>query len=282
MTRLIINADDFGIHTSVNQAVIKAFQEGVLTSTSLLANGPCYEEAVRLAKENPGLGIGIHLCLVGSLPPILGIREVPSLVNAEGLFPESYGTVMKKGFLGKIDYRQVYNEWDAQIEKIKQTGLVITHVDSHQHVHMLPPIWNIVQALMKKHDIHRVRIPRESYLFKAFAGNPVRVMGRNGLTWLSEQAMTAVRKWHYTTTDYFWGMVDGGSMTEAHLQYIIKQLPVGIHEIMMHPAMSTDEMKQQFTWGYHWEDELQALLSVRIRNLVTTRKIQLVHYGELL
>lgn len=281
MNRLIINADDFGIHTAVNRAVVQAFQQGVLTSTSLLAAGAAYEEAVTAANDNPGLGIGIHLCLVGSLSPVLDPKEVPSLVTEEGVFPESYGTVMKNILLGKVDYGEIYRELDAQIEKIMRARIRVTHVDSHQHLHILPPVWKIVQALMKKYGLHRVRIPRESYLFKPFTGNPVRIMGRNGLTWLSEKAMRGVRQFGYTTSDYFWGMLDGGSMDETHLGYILKNLPFGVHEIMMHPAISTATMAKTFAWGYRWEEEYRALVSPYIRHVLSQKKIQLIHYGEL-
>lgn len=281
MNRVIFNADDFGIHTEVNHAVIEAYEQGVLTSTSLLATGPAYEEAVALAKEHPGLGIGIHLCLVGSLPTILGPAEVPSLVDAQGLVPESYAEFMKRSVLGQINYEQVYRELDAQMEKIMAAGLHITHVDSHQHLHMLPHVWPIVQTLMKKYGIHRLRVPREAYTFKALHANPVRVMARNSLTFLGERAMRDVRRLQFTTTDFFWGMVDGGNMNETNLSYILNRLPFGVHEIMMHPGRSTAVLAKTFSWGYHWQDEFAALMSSKIRELMDRRQIQKINFGDL-
>lgn len=278
---MIINADDFGIHTEVNRAVIEAHEQGLLLSTSLLASGPAFDEAVALAKEHPELGIGIHLCLVGSLPTVLSPREVPSLVDADGLLPESYVPLIKKMWSGHIDFEQVYRELDAQMGKIMSTGLNVTHVDSHQHMHMLPPVWKIVQALMKKYGLHRLRIPREAYSFKAMAANPGRVMGRDGLTYLAKKAMTDVKRLRFTTTDYFWGMVDGGHMSETNLSYILSRMPFGVHEIMMHPGRSTAVLSQSFSWGYHWEDEFHALLSPRIRQLMEEQHIEPIHYGKL-
>jgi hopanoid biosynthesis associated protein HpnK len=281
MNRLIINADDFGIHTEVNHAIITACQQGILTSTSLLATGPAFDEAVELARQCPKLGIGIHLCLVGSLRPVLPQSAVPSLVTAQGVVPESYAEVMKRIFAGKYNYEQVYQELDAQMAKIMATGLNITHVDSHQHLHVLPQIWPIVQTLMKKYHIHRLRIPREDYTFKALLANPVRALGRDGLTYLSKRAMKDVRRLHFTTSDYFWGMADGGNMNEQNLKYIISRLPFGIHEIMMHPGRSTAVLSQSFSWGYHWEDEFHALLSTTIRQYLQDHGIELIHYGDL-
>ena len=165
MNRVIINADDFGIHTEVNHAIIEACEQGVLTSTSLLPTGPAFEEAVSLARTCPRLGIGIHLCLVGSLPTVLSPQEVPTLVTDSGRVPDSYPEVIKRACQGRLDYGQVYRELDAQMEKIMATGLPIDHIDSHQHLHVLPQIWNIVQSLMMKYGIHRVRIPREAYSY---------------------------------------------------------------------------------------------------------------------
>jgi hopanoid biosynthesis associated protein HpnK len=281
MNRLIINADDFGIHTEVNQAIIDAHQRGILTSTSLLASGPAFEEAVALARQCPKLGIGIHLCLVGSLPTVLSKDEVPTLVDGDGLLPENYVGFIKKVYEGKVDYEQLYRELDAQMQKILATGLTITHIDSHQHMHVLPPVWKIVQTLMKQYHIHRLRIPGEAYSFKMLNAPPVRVMGRNGLTWLSKKALRDVRRLHYTTSDYFWGMVDGGHMDETNLLYILKQLPFGIHEIMMHPGRKTEVLAQSFQWGYHWQDEYGALLSPRIRQVLAEQQIQMINFGDL-
>ena len=249
MNRVIINADDFGIHTEVNQAVIEACEQGVLTSTSLLANGPAFDEAVDLARKCPGLGIGIHLSLVGSLPTVLSAREVPTLVQPDGLLPESYTEVVKRACQGKLDYGQVYRELDAQMEKIMATG--------------------------------RLRIPREAYSYKVLSANPVRIAGRDGLTYLSKKAMASVRRLHFTTTDFFWGMVDGGHMTESNLHYLIDRLPFGTHEIMMHPGRSTAVLSQSFSWGYHWQDEFQSLLSPAIRQQLEAKQIELITYGDL-
>lgn len=281
MNRLIVNADDFGIHPEVNQGVADGFDQGILRSTSLLATGPAFAEAVSLAQERQGLGIGIHLCLVGGLSPVLPAADVPSLVDDNGLFPESYGEFMKRVYTGRINYEELYRELDAQMGKIMDQPLSITHVDSHQHLHVLPQVWAVVRALMLKYHLHRLRIPAESYLFKLWMAKPVRAMGRDGLTYFARRAARDARHLGFMMPDHFWGMVDGGNMNETNLAYIIGQLPFGVHEIMMHPGRNTAVLSQSFHWGYHWQDELAAIRSPRIRKLIEQREIQLIHFGDL-
>lgn len=281
MNRLIINADDFGIHEQVNNGVIQAHRQGILTSTSLLANGTAFTEAVAVAKMCPNLGIGAHLCLVGGLPPVLPVDQVRSLVTEDGTLPADYTVFMKNVYKGKVNFNEVYQELDAQLTRIAATGLSITHVDSHQHMHILPPVLKITVALMKKYGLHRLRIPRESYFFKVASAGMVRIVGRDGLTFLSNRAMKAVRDNQFITTDYFWGMIDGGNMNVKNLSYIIQNLPFGINEIMIHPGVHPEILGKTFTWGYHWQDEYDAVVNPQVRQLIEDRQIELVHYGQL-
>lgn len=281
MKRLIINADDFGIHPLVNEGIIEGHVHGVLTSTTLLASGMAFDDAVRKVKAVPTLGVGVHLCLVGALPPVSPVHEVSSLVDAEGLFYPSYGPVIKRAYEGKVQYEEVYEEWDRQIGKVVATGIPITHVDSHQHLHILPPFWKITVALMKKYKIYKVRIPRESYGFKTILANPFRTAGRTGLTFLAKKAAQDIVPCGLTTTQHFWGMIDGGHMNGQNLSYVLAQLGRGSHEIMMHPGRNTKELRAYFSFAYNWEEEYKALVSPAIKDKIKERKIELIHYGQL-
>lgn len=165
MTKIIVNADDFGINKSVNQAIIQGFKNGIITSTSLLANGDEFEEAITLSQKNPQLGIGIHLALVGGLKPLSDQDEVRSLLDENGYLVDNHTIFIKKLGLGEINLNEVYKELDKQFAKICQHNIRITHVDGHQHMHILPQILPMVIALMKKYGINKMRIPDENYFF---------------------------------------------------------------------------------------------------------------------
>ena len=221
MKYLIVNADDFGIHTDVNKGIIKAYNEGCLTSTSLISVGKAAEEAAELAIENPGLGVGLHFTLVAE-KPALPVDKVSTLVDDNGYFFPDHVAFIKRFLLGKIDLSQLQNECEAQITKAEKLGVSITHIDSHQHLHVLPHLSNICFDIAKRHNINKMRFPGENVFFK---GNyPVsigRMLARDGLTVCAKLARFHGKKEHFTMPDYFFGMVAGGNLLEKYFMSIL-------------------------------------------------------------
>ena len=153
MSKLIINADDFGLHSAINEGIIVGHTKGAITSTSILASGAAFNEAVDMAKEYPKLGIGIHIALVGGIAPVSDPSEIPSLVTKEGVFVDNYIEFMKRIYSGSINYDEVRTEITKQVSKIMESGVNVTHIDGHQHMHVLPSILPIVleQAMRYKY-----------------------------------------------------------------------------------------------------------------------------------
>lgn len=281
MKRLIINADDFGLHLSVNKAVIEAHQKGCLTSTSIIPSGKAFDHAVLLALKNPGLGIGIHLTLVAEAP-VSNPDCIPSLVTSTKVFNTQYPQFLLNYILGKINLDEVRLELFAQVEKVVNTGIKVTHLDSHQHLHVLPGILDIVIEIAKKYNIKAIRIPDESYLFLGgYPFKPFRMIARAGLTFLAKRARTKISKYGLNTPNNFFGMLAGGNMQEKYLANIIRQLPEGISEIMVHPAIDGKVLQRLLKWSYNWEDELFALTSKTVIKLINKDDIRLVSFGEL-
>lgn len=278
--QLIINADDFGIHPAVNEAVRKAATEGILTSTSLMAGGDAFDEAVEMARSMPSLGIGIHLTLVGGIKPVLPPSEVPSLTWDNGVFCHDYGKLIVRDLEGKISLSEVYAEWDAQIQKIMNTGLPVTHMDGHQHMHMWPHFYPIARDLAKKYHISCMRVPDEDVLFGMKDGHIIRWAAKNGLSLLSRMHRSDLKKNHVRTNDHFFGMLYGGHLSPERFAKFILQTKPGITEIMCHPSADTRAMEDTFHWGYHGEDELAGLLADINRELIAKKQISLISYRD--
>lgn len=278
--QLIINADDFGIHPAVNEAVRKAATEGILTSTSLMAGGDAFDEAVEMARSMLSLGIGIHLTLVGGIKPVLPPSEVPSLTWDNGVFCHDYGKLIVRDLEGKISLSEVYAEWDAQIQKIMNTGLPITHMDGHQHMHMWPHFYPIARDLAKKYHISCMRVPDEDVLFGMKDGHIIRWAAKNGLSLLSRMHRPDLKKNHIRTNDHFFGMLYGGHLSPERFAKFILQTKPGITEIMCHPSSDTRAMENTFHWGYHGEDELAGLLADINRELIAKKQISLISYRD--
>ena len=278
--QLIINADDFGIHPAVNEAVHKAATEGILTSTSLMAGGDAFDEAVEMARSMPSLGIGIHLTLVGGIKPVLPPSEVPSLTWDNGVFCHDYGKLIVRDLEGKISLSEVYAEWDAQIQKIMNTGLPVTHMDGHQHMHMWPHFYPIARDLAKKYHISCMRVPDEDVLFGMKDGHIIRWAAKNGLSLLSRMHRPDLKKNHIRTNDHFFGMLYGGHLSPERFAKFILQTKPGITEILCHPSADTRAMEDTFHWGYHGEDELAGLLADINRELIEKKQISLISYRD--
>lgn len=279
--RLIINADDFGIHESVNRGIYKAFTEGILTSTSLMAGGECFHDAVAMAREMDGIGIGVHLTLVGGMPSVLPAEEIPSLTWDNGVLCRDYMELIKRDLQHKISLDEVYREWNAQICRVMETGLPVTHIDGHQHLHMWNRFFPIALTLAKRYGIHCMRVPDERLLFGLRPSNAVRAFSRDGLSLMAKGHRKTLRKMGILCNDHFWGMLYGGNFNERRMMHIVDRIRDGVTEFMCHPSADAAALDRAFHWGYHGEDELKALLSKAIQDALKKNEIELISYRAL-
>jgi hopanoid biosynthesis associated protein HpnK len=279
MKQLIVNGDDFGLHPSVNEGIIASHVGGCLTSTTIMAGGNAFDHAVSLAKQYPGLGIGVHLALVGTSPVARG--NIPTLLTRNGTLYSNYLEFTAHYLQGKIAKDHIYYELWCQMQKVVGQGIAISHIDSHQHLHVLPGMAEIISRIAREFHIEKIRIPAEGI---GFAG-PVqvslgRVAARAVLTACSRLAKRYYRRQGFIAPEHFYGMLAGGAMSRTLLQYIIARLPEGVSEIMVHPGLSTKELAGSFTWGYHWQEEMEALRSQEVLDLIQASEVQLINYRE--
>lgn len=282
MKQLIVNADDFGLHPLINAGIIKGHQEGFITSTSLMPSAPCWQEAVRLAKENPRLGIGVHLTLVGGVPSVLPKEQVSSLLDDDGLFLPDYVAFAKRYYSGAVKKAELEAELRAQLERALSCGVNITHIDSHQHTHVLPGINSLVLKLSNEYNIIRVRIPKEGYLFTGgFQTGVGRLIGRSGLSFCADMAALRADSLGLRHPQHFYGMLAGGHLNAQLIANILRQLPEGVSEIMTHPGLDSAALGKAFSWQYHWREELDAYLDAGNKALLKELAIEPVSFTAL-
>lgn len=283
MRKLIINADDFGLSSGVNRAVEQAWQQGILTQASLMPGGAAFNEAVEIARRNPGLQIGLHLTLVQGRP-VLPPEKIPGLVTANGCFPDNPVAVGMKLFFDPTIRMQLRNEIEAQIIKIKETGLALSHIDGHLNIQMHPTVFGILTELMPLYDITSFRITRER-LLENLRYDRTRLPGKTVERFifgsLANYAEPTLRNQGIVTAVEVKGVLNSGRMTEAYLLAILERLQPGTSEIYFHPGCLPDAEITRRMPDYLHQEELAALLSPRVRERLQQLEITLTNYrGE--
>ncbi len=275
---LIVNADDFGLTKGVNRGIIKSFKEGVVTSASLLSVGRYFDNAAELAKENPGLGIGIHLCLTEERP-VLEKKDIPSLVDKKGCLLKSRWNFIFCCVLGKVEYAEVEKELDAQIQKILEKGLRITHIDSHGYIHMLPGVLAVVIKLAKKYNIKIIRYPREKISFYNLKWHKYVQFCFIDLLCLLARFNPGYR--NFIKTDYYFGFLDSGQLSIESVRKTLAIFNHGIAELVCHPGEHDEESGIYKHWNYDWQGELKALTSSDIKKIIEGSNIRLINFRDI-
>ncbi|HWR55108.1 MAG TPA: ChbG/HpnK family deacetylase [Negativicutes bacterium] len=278
MKQLIINADDFGLHEEINKGIIDGHRNGCITSTTLIAGGAAFTHAVELAKQCPDLSVGVHLTLVGTKPVARG--DVHSLICGRKFFPGYYKFVQAY-LLGRIDKKHIAYELGCQMQKIAGSGIKISHIDSHQHLHILPGLADVIVALAADFKVDKIRIPQEPlFSFKVGSNRPDRIAARSLLTLCAFSARRNFGRRGLRSPAHFFGILAGGTMGLKELHAIISDLPEGTAEIMVHPGANNTLLRRAYPWDYHWEEELRALKDEDILKLVSNNDIKLINYRQ--
>jgi predicted glycoside hydrolase/deacetylase ChbG (UPF0249 family) len=263
-TRLIVNADDFGFTRDVNEGIVEAHANGIVTATTLMANGDAFDHAVTLARENPSLDIGCHLVLVQGRSVADPSRELPATVA------ELTRALLRRGL-------PVYEELRAQVGKILRAGIRPTHLDTHKHTHLLPPVLEAVARIADEFGIQWVRRPFDfgidlgARMTKSAVALGLRV-ARPGFA----RALGDLK-----TTDHFAGFQITGTLKQSNLIETLERLPEGLTEFMCHPGKLGPELRAAATrLKESREMELAALVSPEVRSAIKRRKIELTNYRQ--
>ena len=272
MIRLVVNADDLGLHPRIDEGIFAAHTDGVVTSATLIAVGPTAAEAVRRAKQ-ANLGLGLHLCLTTHLTPAAPASDVRWLAPG-GRFRRNWAEFSAAWLSGLIPAEEVVVEFRAQVARARALGATFDHLATHEHVHLLPGMTSILEVLAAELSLP-IRWPRErptlhwlahprSATKSAVLGTLARIKRPRGITRVRAH-----------------GIFEGGRLTERRLLRLIDSLDEGDHEIVTHPGLEPGVVPQDPTWRYDWEQELQAVLSPRVRDAIARKGITLVTYSQL-
>jgi len=269
--RLIVNADDFGRSRSINEAVIRAHREGILTSASLMVNEPACDEAVALARQNPTLGVGLHLSLLCGRPALTR-AEIPGLLTATDEFRTNPATVGFRYFFQSGLREQLRKEVRAQFARFRATGLRLDHVNGHLHMHLHPTVFRILMEEAKQLGIERLRLTFDPFRLNLRLASGhfwYRVLHAVIYHFLSARARPVLqqRGIHYTCAVF--GLLQNARVDESYILCLLPELPVGDSELYSHPSL--DEFRNEF----------EALVSPQVRERVKQLGIQLIRYQDL-
>jgi hopanoid biosynthesis associated protein HpnK len=290
MKYLIVNADDFGFTRGVNEGVALAFKSGVLTSTTIMANGDAFDEAVEIALANPALGVGCHLALVGGRP-VAPARHVASLIESDGMLPATLTRLMTKLAGGRVQDEHIERELRAQIERVVSAGITPSHLDSHKHSHTHPRVMKSLARVAADFGIKSVRNPFESVVAAAPIGPAARA---NRRVYLKQYAMSAAvsvrarafkrlaREHAFRTPDFFCGVRLTGLLDAQAMVSVIESLKDGTTELMCHPGVYGEGLEQARTrLKQQRQRELDALIDSRLRLAIDELGVKLISYREL-
>jgi hopanoid biosynthesis associated protein HpnK len=266
---LIITADDFGLHTSVNRAVERANREGVLSAASLMVGAPASQDAVARARACPRLAVGLHLVLADGravLPP----QTIPDLVDADGRFGNQMARIGVRFFFLPRVRRQLALEIRAQFEAFAASGLALDHVNAHKHFHLHPTILSLIMDVGREFGLRAVRLPRE-------AGLPIWLRPWLALLQARLEAAGLVHN------DYLLGLRQSGRFDEPALLRALgalqKSPPAGIGELYLHPALESGSAIAASMPGYRHADEFAALVSPRVARACAALAERGVRFG---
>ena len=266
--QLIVNADDLGRTDQINEGIATAFRDGLVSSASLVANSPAFDHALTIARANPTLGVGVHLTL----------HEYPPLSDSEYL-----RALSKKSFVAAFaslayatptQVKLVEQEFRRQIEKALTHGVLVDHLDGHNHVHAHPRLTGVLFRLARDYSIRHIRLPRERLSHGKLNGRYLQKAMLNAVCTWDTFLIQGVR-W----PNDFHGFTEGGALSREAIHGMLQRMRPGLNELMCHVGADNDD--PPFHIGYHWQDEMRAVTAFTKDQLLNEFGVRVVSYSML-
>jgi chitin disaccharide deacetylase len=258
--RLIVTADDFGLHPAINQAIIQAHEIGIVKACSIMPLGgdPAFDQAVEMAFSQPTLEVGLHFCLVG----------LPGQ-------PATFGEFLPKFLTKRYPEIPVEAMVHRQLDLLERVGIKPTHINSHRHTHAIPDIMRAVCRAAVDRGIRSVRVPID---LPSMGTSLSRQLGAKAITEYAKRSKGIVEEYGLWSPDYFFGVADAGHITESRLMTVLQALPIGVTEISCHPGAHTGRLEAVLKWGYEWEAERKALISENVHYKIDAMDIGVTNF----
>jgi hopanoid biosynthesis associated protein HpnK len=290
MKKLIVNADDFGLTERINQGIVEGHRSGIITSTTLMANGSAFDSALQQARENPQLGVGIHLNLTQG-PPISAAAKISSLVDSEGNFCHTAFQLARRTWQCPHLLLEIETELRAQTEKVLSVRLQPSHLDGHKHFHAYPAIFNIIVLLARDYGIPAIRrvAERSAGFFHLIQRFPLsfhqilkQYLTGRALTLLSWNVKAKMNQAGLQCADQVMGITQTGFLDQPTLENLLCHLPSGCTELMCHAGYVDSALRSMPTRLLEQREvELRALTLPIIREQIIRMNIQLTNYRSL-
>lgn len=283
--KLIVNADDFGLTEGVNQAVIKCYKKASVSSATLMINTDATKHAVELAKENPGLGVGLHFNLTTG-KPLSELDTVRSLVAHDGFFC-SRKVWERRPFLGLVKNRDIETEFLAQVQRYQEFGLSMTHIDSHQHMHVYPSVFSVVSKYCIRNNVP-LRIPYVSHFLDSnilCRSNMKKLLRSSLLRLLIGLDVLPITRKRPISNDHFCCIFDFMPIPEfirkEHYVRMLDKFKKGICELMVHPAQVDEKLRRLTEITKVSQQEYKILASFSLKHECQKRGIEFINYSDL-
>jgi len=281
LTRVILNADDFGLAPAHTSRVAALRTKGLLSDVSLLVNGNSFSEAARSLTAAGLPETGVHLCVTGGERPISAPRDVPSLLSGVS-FRAHWPSVLLALSAGRIRRAEVEREWEAQIARAEGAGLRVTHLDSHQNLHLHPLLFPVALALARRFRVPFVRAPRaddppgrpDAPPLSRLRARLLALLGSRGRKLLDEAGLPEPPR--------VLGLAEAGHMTAVRFARAVANLPEGDYEVALHAGDEDDVTRARYLWGYDWRGEAEALESGAVAATLAARGIATVGFAALI
>jgi hopanoid biosynthesis associated protein HpnK len=279
LRHLIVTADDFGLHESVNDAIEQASHAGVLTAASLMISGPAAADAIRRARKLPNLRVGLHLVLADGWATLPAAR-ISAIADRDGFMDSGMFARGVSIFANPRVRAQVRAEIRAQLEAFRDSGIHLDHVNAHKHFHLHPTVLGILLSMAQEFGIGAIRVPHEPMWFARAGGGGLAGLSAASLAPLTALMKRRIRKAGLVHNDCVFGIASSGAMDESAMLLALSRLPEGVCEIYLHPAAQSGQAIATSMSTYRHADELAALLSPRVRSALLRANVKVGGYGD--